>query len=51
MKFLELPVAYWSVEALIEIASVVWMLMYTDHFSTHSKCLLYARVLVDVDAS
>nr|XP_009793895.1 PREDICTED: uncharacterized protein LOC104240718 [Nicotiana sylvestris] len=50
VKFLGLPVGYWSSEDLRELASGVGKPLYTDKFTAKEK-ILYTRVLVKEDIS
>ncbi|KAG5572395.1 hypothetical protein H5410_062161 [Solanum commersonii] len=49
VKFLGLPVGYWSIEALSKISSVVGRPMHTYLFTTNMENISYARILIEVD--
>ncbi|KAH0724818.1 hypothetical protein KY284_000683 [Solanum tuberosum] len=51
VKFLGLPVRYWSIESLSEIASAVGRPMHTDLVTANVEKITYARILIEVDVS
>ncbi|WMV19202.1 hypothetical protein MTR67_012587 [Solanum verrucosum] len=51
VKFLGLPVGYWSVDALSKVASAVGQPIHTYRFTTNAKRISYARILLEVDVS
>ncbi|XP_019248485.1 PREDICTED: uncharacterized protein LOC109227745 [Nicotiana attenuata] len=51
VKFLWLPLGYWSTEALSKLASVVGKPLHTDRVKAEMEKASYARVLVETDVS
>ncbi|KAG5629694.1 hypothetical protein H5410_001411 [Solanum commersonii] len=51
VKFSGLPVGYWSIESLSEIASAVGRPMHTDLVTANVEKISYARILIEVDVS
>ncbi|KAH0764714.1 hypothetical protein KY285_000585 [Solanum tuberosum] len=51
VKFLGLPVGYWSIESLSEITSAAGRPMHTDLVTANVEKISYARILIEVDVS
>ncbi|XP_019248865.1 PREDICTED: uncharacterized protein LOC109228140 [Nicotiana attenuata] len=51
IKFLGLPLGFWSIEVLSKLASVVGKPLYTDRITAKMEKVSYARVLVEADVS